>query len=106
MTTEIEVVKIVADPRQIFERQFIPLPYRPTISDTDRAEIEDRSLNAPRDGEMAGGQSQAQNLRRLRVLHVRRRLLLARKRLNRRRRQRSEERRVGKGGRCRRTAES
>src|SRR4030095_10779967 len=58
VTPEIEVVKIVADLRQIFERHLVALPYRPTISDADRAEIEDSGLNAPRDGEMAGGQSQ------------------------------------------------
>src|SRR5262245_35010740 len=84
---EVEVVEIVADLRQIFERQFNPLPYRPSISDADRAEIEDRGLNASRDGEMARGQPQAQNLRWFCVLHVRRRLLLARERLDRRRRQ-------------------
>src|SRR5262245_44370497 len=47
---EIEVVKIVADLRQIFERHFVPLPYRPAISDADRAEIEARGLNTSRDG--------------------------------------------------------
>jgi hypothetical protein len=50
---ELEVVEIAADPRQIFWRHAIPLPYRPAISDADRAEIEDGGLNAPRDGEMA-----------------------------------------------------
>src|SRR5262245_3294218 len=87
VTPEVEVVEIVADLRQIFEREFIPPPNRPAICDADRAEIEDRGLNAPCDGEMSRSKPEAQNLRRFRVPHVSRRLLLARKRLNRRRRQ-------------------
>jgi len=61
---EVEVVETVVDPRQIFGRYVIPLPYRPVISDAGRAEFEDCGLKAPGDGEMARGQLRA----RLRLL--------------------------------------
>jgi len=37
---EVEVAEIMTDSRQILGRYVIPLPYRPAISDADRADTE------------------------------------------------------------------